>query len=82
MDLTEVKENDFKDTAHDKRQKTQVLETYSRKKCKKTPNKSAGPSKNGENHISGRNFDFWKQSGIFKLEMQNPESDPFAYSSK
>ena len=70
-DLIEVKENDFENTAHDKTQKNQVQETSSRKNAKIH-------KKTVQNHILCRNLDFWKKSGIFKLELPNP----FAFSCK
>ena len=74
MAFTEVKENDFKDKPHDKKQKKKLK--YKKppyEKMRKTQNEWSSSSKNGEYHILGRNLDFRKKSGIFELEMSHPE---------
>ena len=71
--LMEVKENDFQDTPHDKRQKNSSIRNLLTKKCEKKQNWWTSSSKNVENYILGQNSDFREKYGILELEMSHPE---------
>ena len=74
MGLTEVKENDFQDTPHDKRQKKLKNKKPSYEKMWKRQNEMTSSSINGEYLILGRNSDFREKFGILELEMSHPAS--------
>ena len=83
MGLTEVKENDFQDTPHDKRRKKLKYKEPSYKKMRKRQNEMTSSSKNGEYLILGRNSDFREKFGILELEMSHPVykvCKPFIYN--